>query len=38
MALLLGVEIAITFILFLANGLFAASEISIISARRSRYW
>jgi putative hemolysin len=36
MALLLGIEIAITFVLFLANGLFAASEISIVSARRSR--
>ncbi len=36
MALLLGFEIAITFVLFLANGFFAASEISIVSARRSR--
>src|SRR6266487_2658731 len=36
MALLLGFEIALTFILFLANGLFAAAEIAIVSARRSR--
>ena len=36
MSTLLGFEIAITFFLFLANGFFAASEISIVSARHSR--
>lgn len=29
-------EIAVTFILFVANGFFAAAEIAIVSARRSR--
>lgn len=32
----LGIEIIIVFILILANGFFAASEIAIVSARRSR--
>lgn len=32
----LGTEIVIIFILILANGFFAASEIAIVSARRSR--
>jgi putative hemolysin len=32
----LGIEIIIIFILILANGFFAASEIAIVSARRSR--
>jgi len=32
----LGLEILIIFILILANGFFAASEIAIVSARRSR--
>src|SRR5450631_2795235 len=32
----LWVEIAITFIFFLANAFFAAAEIAIVSARRSR--
>ncbi len=32
----LWIEIAVTFILFLANGFFAAAEIAIVSARRSR--
>ena len=32
----LWIEIGITFILFLANGFFAATEIAIVSARRSR--
>src|SRR5579859_4122294 len=31
-----GIEIAVIFILILANSFFAASEISIVSARRSR--
>jgi putative hemolysin len=31
-----GFEIIIIFVLFLANGFFAASEIAIVSARRSR--
>ena len=32
----LGIEIIVIFILILANGFFAASEIAIVSARRSR--
>jgi putative hemolysin len=32
----LGIEIIIIFIMILANGFFAASEIAIVSARRSR--
>ena len=32
----LGIEIIIIFILILANSFFAASEIAIVSARRSR--
>jgi putative hemolysin len=32
----MGFEITIIFVLFLANGFFAASEIAIVSARRSR--
>ncbi|HEY4385209.1 MAG TPA: hemolysin family protein [Ktedonobacteraceae bacterium] len=32
----MGFEITIIFILFLANGFFAAAEIAIVSARRSR--
>ena len=32
----LGIEIIIIFVLILANGFFAASEIAIVSARRSR--
>lgn len=32
----LGIEIAIIFVLILANSFFAASEIAIVSARRSR--
>ncbi len=33
---LLGIEIIIIFVLILANGFFAASEIAIVSARRGR--
>src|SRR5204863_8829179 len=32
----LGLQIALIFILMIANGFFAASEIAIVSARRSR--